>query len=134
MKPQIDPKVDYAFKHVFGRETNQPLLISLVDAVLQQPPEHAIAGLDLLNPFNEKDALDDKLSILDIKARDRSGRQFNLEMQLLAYGVFRPRAVYYWAKLHQAQLQEGMDCGCCPQSRRILCNGAEACSFWGGKS
>jgi predicted transposase/invertase (TIGR01784 family) len=76
---------------------------------LQPPPQQQIAALEILNPFNDKDALDDKLSILDIKARDQSGRQFNVEMQLLAYGAFRQRALYYWARLHQAQLQEGKD-------------------------
>ncbi|HMC89219.1 MAG TPA: Rpn family recombination-promoting nuclease/putative transposase [Gemmataceae bacterium] len=109
MIPGIDPKVDYAFKHVFGREQNQSLLIHLLHAVLQPPPQQQIIVLEILNPFNDKDALDDKLSILDIKARDQSGRHFNVEMQLLAYGAFRQRALYYWARLHQAQLQEGMD-------------------------
>jgi predicted transposase/invertase (TIGR01784 family) len=105
----INPKIDYAFKHVFGREHNQSLLIHLLDAVLQPPPQQQIISVEILNPFNDKDDLDDKLSILDIKARDQSGRQFNVEMQLLAYGAFRQRALYYRARLHQGQLQEGMD-------------------------
>jgi predicted transposase/invertase (TIGR01784 family) len=109
MKPQSDPRVDYAFKHVFGREPSKPVLLSLLDAVLQPAPAQRLASLDLLNPFNDKEALDDKLSILDIKARDHSGRQFNIEMQMLAYGAFRQRALYYWSRLHQGQLQEGMD-------------------------
>src|SRR5487761_166008 len=109
MKTQIDPKVDFAFKHVFGREESKPALISLLDAVLQPATGHHIASLDLLNPFNDKDAPDDKTSVLDIKARDESGRQFNIEMQMLAYGAFRQRAIYYWARLHQGQLKKGKD-------------------------
>ena len=109
MKTRTDPKVDYAFKHVFGREESEPALISLLDSVLQPPPGQNIASLELLNPFNEKEALDDKLSVLDIKARYQSGRQFNVEMQMLAYGAFRQRALYYWARLYQSQLQEGED-------------------------
>ncbi len=109
MKPQADPRVDYAFKHVFGREQSKPVLTSLLEAVLQPPPTQRIAALDLLNPFNDKEAMDDKLSILDIKARDQSGRHFNVEMQMLVYGAFRQRALYYWSRLHQSQLQEGMD-------------------------
>jgi predicted transposase/invertase (TIGR01784 family) len=107
MKPQSDPKVDYAFKHVFGREQSKPVLMSLIDAVLQPMPGQQIASLELMNPFNDKEALDDKLSILDIKARDQSGRQFNVEMQMLASSDFRQRALYYWARLHQSQLHEG---------------------------
>jgi predicted transposase/invertase (TIGR01784 family) len=109
MKIQIDPKVDYAFKHVFGREESKPALISLLDAVLQPAEGQHIASLDLLNPFNDKEFPDDKWSILDIKARDQKGRQFNVEMQMLAYGAFRQRALYYWARLHQGQLKKGKD-------------------------
>src|SRR5438309_5099109 len=107
MGPGISPKVDYAFKHLFGHEHTLPLLSALLDAVLQPPPERRLVKLDLLNPFNDKETLDDKLSILDIKARDQSGQQYNIEMQLLAHGAFRQRALYYWAKFHQGQLQEG---------------------------
>ena len=51
--------------------------------------------LELLNPFNDKDRLDDKLSILDIKARDQAGRQFNVEMQMLAFRYYEKRILYY---------------------------------------
>jgi len=104
----IDPTVDYAFKHLYGRERTRPLLMHLSNSVLV-PAGHAIFHLELLNPFNAKEALDDKLSILDIKARDQSGRQFNLEMQMLAFRYYEKRILYYWAKLHQQQLREGQD-------------------------
>jgi predicted transposase/invertase (TIGR01784 family) len=109
MVPGIDPKVDYVFKRLFGRESNRALSIHLLNAVLQPLARQRVAELELLNPFNDKDRLDDKLSILDIKARDQSGRQFNVEMQLLANPYFRQRVPYYWARLHQSQLQEGQD-------------------------
>jgi len=105
----IDPTVDYAFKYVFGRESTTPILVDLLDGVLDPPPEHRIRDLDLLNPFNPKEALDDKLSILDIKARDQSGRQFNVEMQMLGSRYYEKRILYYWAKLHQQQLHEGQN-------------------------
>jgi predicted transposase/invertase (TIGR01784 family) len=95
MIPRIDPKVDYAFKRLFGREPNQALAVHLLNAVLKPPPAERVVELELLNPFNDKDRLDDKLSILDIKARDQSGRQFNVEMQLLANRYFRQRVPYY---------------------------------------
>src|SRR5215468_471274 len=103
----IDPKVDYAFKHLFGRESTRPLLIDLIDQVLNPAPGHHIQDIELLNPFNPKEALDDKLSILDIKARDQAGRQFNVEMQMLADRHFTRRILYYWASLYQQQLHEG---------------------------
>ncbi len=105
----IDPKVDYAFKRLFGREQNRALLAHLLNAVLKLPRGAEIAELEILNPFNEKEALDDKLSVLDLKARDQCGRLFNIEMQMLAEDYFPQRILYYWAKLYQQQLHEGED-------------------------
>ena len=67
----IDPKVDYVFKKLFGSEANKPLLIALLNAILRAFLAEPIVDVEILNPFNDKDLLDDKLSILDIKARDR---------------------------------------------------------------
>jgi predicted transposase/invertase (TIGR01784 family) len=101
--------VDYAFKHVFGREATRPILINVIDAVLNPAPGHQLRDIQLLNPFNPKEAFDDKLSILDIKARDLSGRQFNVEMQMLAFRYYEKRILYYGCKLHTQQLHEGED-------------------------
>jgi predicted transposase/invertase (TIGR01784 family) len=105
----VTPTVDYAFKHLFGRDSTRPILINLLDSVLAPSPAHRIQDPELLNPFNPKEALDDKLSILDIKARDQSGRQFNIEMQMLAFRYYEKRILYYASKLHQQQLHEGDD-------------------------
>src|SRR5258707_11084 len=105
----IDPKVDYAFKRFLGRDETRPILIDVLDRVLKPPVGHCIADVELLNPFNPKETPDDKLSILDIKARDQSGRQFNIEMQMFAPGSYPERVVYYAAKLHQQQLHQGED-------------------------
>lgn len=107
MKTQTDPKIDYAFKHVFGREESKAALMSLLNAVLQLTGDAVITSLELLSPFNEKDTENGKLSIVDLKARDASGRQFYVEMQMLATSVFPRRVLYYWARCHQDQLHEG---------------------------
>src|SRR5580658_2743921 len=105
----IDPKVDYAFQYMLGRESTRAILIDLLNKVLQPPAGHEIVEIELLNPFNLQETLDDKLSILDIKARDQSGRQFNIEMQMLAYLDYEKRVLYYWSKMYCQQLHEGDD-------------------------
>ena len=49
MIPGIDPTVDYAFKKLFGSEVNTPVLMSLLDAVLNPPPDRRIVALEILN-------------------------------------------------------------------------------------
>ena len=103
----IDPKIDYAFKRVFGVERNRDLLIHLIHSVLRPSPEDQITDIELLDPFSEKETITDRVTILDIKARDQRGGQFNIEMQMIAHAFFLQRILYYWAKFHQQQIQEG---------------------------
>jgi predicted transposase/invertase (TIGR01784 family) len=107
----IDPKVDYAFKHLFGREATKPILIDVINAVLRRPSGRLISQIELKNPFNPKEWFDDKLSIVDIKARDEAGWFYNLEMQLVPRGDYEKRVLYYWARIYQQQLIEGDDYG-----------------------
>lgn len=101
----IDPTVDYAFKRLFGDPANSDLLIHLLNAVLT--PASPIVEVQILNPFNEKEFTDDKLSVLDIKARDARRAWFNIEMQGKAVGWLRQRIPYYNASLFVDQLGEG---------------------------
>ena len=68
MIPGIDSKIDIAFRKVFGSEPWRDLTASLINAVLEAAPPHRVVDVELLNPYSEKMTLDDKLSILDIKA------------------------------------------------------------------
>ena len=92
---------------VFGIEKNLHLLVNLLHAVLKPPPEEQVAEIELLSPFNERETPTDKRTILDIKARDQDGKQFNVEMQMIAHAHFRQRILYYWARLYQQPLEKG---------------------------
>lgn len=61
----------------------------------------------ILNPYNEREFLDDKLSIVDVKARDAGGRLDQIEIQLLNVADLPARILYGWADLYSAQLQDG---------------------------
>ncbi len=75
----IRPTVDFVFKLLFGDPNNVDLLIHLLNSVLQ--PEHPIEHVTILNPYNEKQFKEDKLSIVDIKAQDSSGDWYVIEVQ-----------------------------------------------------
>jgi len=109
MIPGIDPKIDIAFKKVFGSERSGDLTAALINAVREPPPEHRVIEVQFLNPYSDRMALDDKLSILDVKARDQSEWLYDLEMQMLVLAALSPRALYYWAKSYAEQLSAGED-------------------------
>ena len=83
---------------MFGSEQFGDLTAALINAVRAPPPEHRVVEVVFLNPYSERMALDDKLSILDVKARDQSAWIYDLEMQMLVLPALSPRALYYWAK------------------------------------
>lgn len=103
----INPRVDIAFKKVFGVEENKDLLISLVNSIVGA--EDQVAELTLLNPYNPKNFKKDKLSILDIKAKGVDGKRFNIEIQISDEADYDKRALYYWAKLYTEQLKSAED-------------------------
>ncbi len=103
----ISPRVDIAFKKIFGVEENKDLLISLINSIVSQ--EDQVIGVTLLNPYNPKSFRKDKLSILDIKAEGHDGKRFNIEIQISDEEDYDKRALYYWAKLYTEQLKVAED-------------------------
>ncbi|WP_207644259.1 PD-(D/E)XK nuclease family transposase, partial [Syntrophomonas wolfei] len=49
----LDPKVDLAFKKVFGSQENKSILLSFLNAVLNWTAEQKIADVKILNPYLE---------------------------------------------------------------------------------
>ena len=109
MRDMINPRVDLAFKKIFGVEENKDLTMSLINAVVA--PEDQVSEITLLNPYNPKNFANDKLSILDIKAKAKDGKRFNIEIQVSDEADYDKRALYYWAKLYTEQLASGEDYG-----------------------
>ena len=52
MRDMINPRVDLAFKKIFGVEENKDLTMSLINAVVA--PEDQVSEITLLNPYNPK--------------------------------------------------------------------------------
>ncbi|MBI4647913.1 MAG: Rpn family recombination-promoting nuclease/putative transposase [Bacteroidia bacterium] len=100
---KVNPKIDIVFKKLFGSDGNKKLLKSLVNSIL--PENEQITELELKNPYNPADYVSGKLSYLDIKATDNSGRWYDVEIQIAPQDFFGMRVMYYWAKLFSAQLQ-----------------------------
>lgn len=103
----ITPRVDIAFKKIFGVEENKDLLISLINSIVGR--EDQVSNVTLLNPYNPKNFKTDKLSILDIKATNQDGKRFNIEIQISDEADYDKRALYYWAKIYTEQLKVAED-------------------------
>ena len=109
MKHPIDPKIDCVFKALLGSEDNRNLLMHFLNAILGADLPVPIAWVAILNPYNEREHRADKLSIVDVKARDAQERLYQIEIQLLAFPDLPARILYAWADLYSQQLQRGQD-------------------------
>ena len=109
MKKKIKPTVDCVFKAILGTVENKPLLINFLNAVLGLIQDQAIKDVHILNPYNEKEFKDDKLSIIDIKATDEAGNYHQIEVQISVYRWIAERMLFNWATIYHSQLTSGQD-------------------------
>jgi predicted transposase/invertase (TIGR01784 family) len=93
MKHRIDPKIDCVFNALLGSEENRNLLVHFLNAILTSDLTAPITEVEILNPYIDKEFLDDKLSVVDVKVKDREGRLYQIEIQLLTYRHLPERMV-----------------------------------------
>jgi predicted transposase/invertase (TIGR01784 family) len=91
-------------KYLFGKPENSDLLLSFINAVLLNIGLDKIVTVEVKNPFNIKEFVLDKESIVDVKATDENGRIYNVEVQSAGNEIFINRSLYYWSKLYGSQL------------------------------
>jgi len=109
MKTNIDPMVDCVFKAILGREENKDLLMNFLNAMLGLEKRERVEKVDILNPYNEKEYFDSKVTVVDIKAMDGKGRTFQLEVQCGNGKALKSRALYSWAQTYCRSIGTGED-------------------------
>jgi predicted transposase/invertase (TIGR01784 family) len=83
--------------------------VHFLNAVLGAELSQPIVSVVIINPYNDKEFLNDKLSIVDVKASDQNGRIYQIEVQLAYYTDLPARMVYTWSDIYCKQLQSGSD-------------------------
>ena len=104
---RVDLCKDLIFRAVFGDESTKYVLKCLLNAVLEQAELPLIADFKLQNPFQLPVTFDSKSSIMDVHAVDKSGRYFDVEMQVQPEDFFGDRLFYYGAGLYLSGLKKG---------------------------
>ncbi|MEM8523069.1 MAG: Rpn family recombination-promoting nuclease/putative transposase [Bacteroidota bacterium] len=101
----VDPKVDIAFRKIFGDEKRKHILISLLNAVMNK----GIVEVEIVNPYQIPKLPELKYTILDVKAKDVDGKEYIVEMQSNPYAWFDKRALDYISRAYAEQLSPGED-------------------------
>ena len=95
-----DPKTDFVFKRIFGSEGRKPLLIALLNHMLELEGDRCILDVQHLSSDQHVDIPELKLSVVDVKCTDAGGRRFVVEMQVLKVEGFEKR-VEGLRRMHQ---------------------------------
>ena len=109
MKHKINPTIDCVFKALLGSEKRKHLLIHFLNSVLEchEDPEKKVVDVRILNPYNEREFEDDKLGVVDVKAREASGRNFHVEIQAALHPGLKERMLYTWSAIYHSLLGKG---------------------------
>jgi predicted transposase/invertase (TIGR01784 family) len=105
MSKTLDPMLDVVFKLMFTRAGTEPMLLSLLNAVLR--PSQPIVSVTILNPDLDKKDVSDRGVVLDLRLRLLDGSQINVEMQMGRRSGMRERSLYHWARMYSSQLVKG---------------------------
>jgi predicted transposase/invertase (TIGR01784 family) len=104
--PQIlSPLSDIIFKILFGSEGSIEILTAFLLAVLDLSPDE-YEEITISNPFLLQEYKGDKLGILDVKIKLKSGKLLNIEVQVDPMPAMESRILFYVSKLIVGQMDE----------------------------
>ena len=113
----LNIKTDYVFKRVFGHIGNEDITKNFLSCILRQE----VSNIELeKNTILEKDLIDDKIGILDIKAEINNNTNVDIEMQIIDKKNSAQRILFYCAKLFTKSLKSGKDYNSLKKSISIL--------------
>ncbi len=102
------PRNDALFKRIFGDSRDIEPLVCFLQAVLDLPTDE-YDEVTIANPFLARESPDDKLGILDVRIKTRTGKIIDIEIQICDHPQIRERIVFYLARLVTEQIGEGDD-------------------------
>lgn len=104
----LNPKADLTFKKVFGEHPD--LVASFLNALLPfDSPEERIEHVEYLPSELVPQTPLRKNSIVDVRCKDKRGRQFIVEMQMVWSSEFKQRILFNASKAYVRQIAGGED-------------------------
>jgi len=94
MKLGIKPTVDLIFKAIFGDERHAGITKSFLNDILVEIGRPKAASLEILNPFRPGHFNSDRGIVLDVRALDEGGREFQIEMQMRSFSGLPQRMLH----------------------------------------
>ena len=97
---------DYFMRFLLAKEDSQNILKDLINSVRIDAGQEPFEEVIILNTFNLKESINGKESIVDVRAKTKSGETVIIEIQRAGNKAFIYRGIYYWAKSYAANLKK----------------------------
>jgi predicted transposase/invertase (TIGR01784 family) len=101
-------KSDVIFRLFFADERNKEYLIGFLKSVLRLP-ENDYNEIEIADPHLLREHEGDKLAVVDVKLKTKSGKIIHIEIQLKVTPELVSRIIFYEAKLITEQISSGDD-------------------------
>ncbi|MDR1128046.1 MAG: Rpn family recombination-promoting nuclease/putative transposase [Treponema sp.] len=101
------PKIDFAFKLLFGDWRSKNILADFLKAVLPGLAAEEFEELTIVDPHLKREFSGDKLEILDVKLRTAGGKSIDIEIQISDIPEMRSRISYYLSNMITEQIGTG---------------------------
>ena len=101
----LSPMMDIIFKLLMGAENSKEILSDFLMAVLNLAPDE-LEDITISNPILLQEYKGDKLGILDVKLKLKSGKVLNIEVQVDHIPHMDNRILFYVSKLITEQIGE----------------------------
>lgn len=106
---------DYVFKKIFGKKGNEDITKEFLRAVTNR----CFESINLEEtPILERDLLEKKMGVLDVKAVANEIENIDIEMQVINSEYIADRILWYWAKMYSSSLLKGDGYD---RTKRVIC-------------
>jgi predicted transposase/invertase (TIGR01784 family) len=104
---ELLPKNDFLFKLIFGSERNKKLVKGFLQAMLNLPDDEF--DVEFLDTHLKPEYFGDKLCVIDIRIKTKTGKQIDIEMQVAPTAHIFERICTYQAKMLVDQIGASED-------------------------
>ena len=102
----IFPTSDIFVRYLLASPKNTDITKSFINAVLEDSGRRQVNSVTITSPFNLRQSIRDKETVMDIKVQDTDGCPYDIEIQNTGSPVIMERITYYGTHLYLDQIGE----------------------------
>ena len=104
IRAHIKPTSDICARYLLSSPKNVHITKAFINAVLEDAKKPLVTSVEILSPFNLKENVYAKETIMDVKVSDEKGSKYDIEIQTTTSDAFWNRMMYYNNAMFNSQM------------------------------